>query len=96
VSYARWAAEALVITIAFNWSHLEGMLSVIQCLPNTFFKSDRIRVNVIDNGYNPDNFGMDMWMLFVIGIAWRILAYIALIGPKSIWKSFKKMLKHKQ
>eukprot|EP00027_Filamoeba_sp_ATCC50430_P008179 CAMPEP_0168554766 /NCGR_PEP_ID=MMETSP0413-20121227/7959_1 /TAXON_ID=136452 /ORGANISM="Filamoeba nolandi, Strain NC-AS-23-1" /LENGTH=782 /DNA_ID=CAMNT_0008585537 /DNA_START=29 /DNA_END=2377 /DNA_ORIENTATION=+ len=58
ISYCRWGAESLYVTVISDWS-------------------DYMRVK--DNsGYDKDNYGMDLAMMFVLGVLWRIAAYVAL------------------
>jgi len=62
ISYSRWISEAIFLTMVNNWPWLQ----------------DRIDLSVSAEGYQPGNFSMDIGMTFLIGILWRIAAYIAL------------------
>lgn len=73
ISYCRWAGEALVLTLIDNFPQLR----------------DRIEFSLRQSGYNPDNFQLDLILLFVIGIAWRVLTLIALVGPRKMWKKIR-------
>jgi len=70
VSYARWGAEALNITFSSDFPHLK----------------DRIHFSLRSQGYDPDGFAFDMWMLLWIGVVWRILAFFGLTGMRKIFR----------
>eukprot|EP00026_Physarum_polycephalum_P011147 Phypoly_transcript_11348.p1 GENE.Phypoly_transcript_11348~~Phypoly_transcript_11348.p1 ORF type:complete len:380 (+),score=51.61 Phypoly_transcript_11348:36-1142(+) len=79
VSYARWGGEALNLTLVTDFPHLK----------------DRIDLSLRSHGYDPNGFGLDMAMLLAIGIAWRILAFVGLIGiRRTFGRYFRK--KNKQ
>ena len=43
-----------------------------------FYDQDRVEVVLKELGFEKDNYGLDLGMLVVLGIAWRILAFLAL------------------
>eukprot|EP01114_Cavostelium_apophysatum_P016835 TRINITY_DN4868_c0_g1_i1.p1 TRINITY_DN4868_c0_g1~~TRINITY_DN4868_c0_g1_i1.p1 ORF type:complete len:808 (+),score=142.72 TRINITY_DN4868_c0_g1_i1:71-2425(+) len=62
LSYCRWSAEAFYINMTQSDPRIK----------------DRYDTVIRGTGYNPDNFALDLGMLFVLGVVWRILAYIAM------------------
>lgn len=84
ISYARWAGEALAISLVANFPHLKGIFHSILLV--LIFCTDRIDYSLRQDGFEPNNLALDLGLMFVIGIAWRLIALFVMVGPKKIWR----------